>query len=81
MLTMKPGCERCDQNLPANEPGAYICSFECTFCAPCAKGSLELSCPNCGGGLNLRPTRAKALWDQFPPSNERVFNPKLKQKD
>ncbi|MFM8821668.1 MAG: DUF1272 domain-containing protein, partial [Phenylobacterium sp.] len=35
---MKPACERCAAALPADRPGAFICSFECTFCAACAGG-------------------------------------------
>ena len=33
-----------------------ICSFECTFCKPCAEGRLHGRCPNCSGNLSLRPT-------------------------
>ena len=36
MLDMRPDCERCGTDLPAEAPGAFICSFECTFCAECA---------------------------------------------
>ena len=35
-LEMRPDCERCGLDLPAEAPGAFICSFECTFCAECA---------------------------------------------
>jgi uncharacterized protein len=35
---------------------AFICTFECTFCADCA-GALEHVCPNCGGKLVRRPRR------------------------
>lgn len=56
MLAMRPDCERCGRDLPADQAGAAICSFECTFCAPCA-GELAGTCPNCGGDLQLRPTR------------------------
>ena len=43
-LEMKPGCERCGAAL---SPGgtAFICSFECTFCADCA-GILSKSARN-----------------------------------
>ncbi len=58
MLAMKPACERCAADLPAHEAGAFICSFECTFCAECAD-DLDERCPNCGGELLDRPTRAK----------------------
>ena len=49
MLEMRPGCERCDRDLPADEPGAFICSFECTFCDECMDGPLDGACPNCKG--------------------------------
>ncbi len=54
-LEMKPGCERGGAAL---SPGgtAFICSFECTFCADCA-GTLDRICPNCGGELVRRPHR------------------------
>lgn len=59
MLEMKDGCERCGEGLPAHLPGAFICSFECTFCAHCAD-AMDERCPNCGGELIDRPTRTKA---------------------
>lgn len=75
MLRMKPNCECCDRDLPADVEGAMICSFECTFCAACAKERLHARCPNCGGGFSLRPPRARALWTRFPPSTDRVLKP------
>jgi hypothetical protein len=72
MLEMRPDCERCGSDLAAEKPGAFICSFECTFCTNCAE-ELDDICPNCGGELMDRPTRAKALHDKFPPSAERKF--------
>jgi hypothetical protein len=55
MLEMREVCERCETALPADGE-ARICSFECTFCPPCAD---ELGpCPNCGGELVARPKRA-----------------------
>jgi hypothetical protein len=72
MLKMKPDCERCGTDLPAEAPGAFICSFECTFCAECAE-TLDDLCPNCGGELVDRPTRSKPLQAKSPPSNERQF--------
>ena len=72
MLEMRPNCERCDADLPADEPGAVICSFECTFCAACAESIFAGACPNCGGLLTARPVRAAALLDDFPASTERV---------
>ena len=74
MLEMRPDCERCGADLPAEAPGAFICSFECTFCAECAD-KLDVRCPNCEGELMDRPSRAKALHEKFPPSAVRKFNP------
>jgi hypothetical protein len=61
MLDLRPGCECCDRDLPADSPDARICSFECTFCVGCAEGVLGGRCPNCGGELLRRPTRSAAL--------------------
>jgi hypothetical protein len=58
MLEMRPDCEKCGADLPAEAPGAFICSFECTFCAECAE-ALDDRCPNCKGELMDRPTRAR----------------------
>ena len=57
MLEMRPHCERCEADLPAEAPGAFICSFECTYCAECAENMDDL-CPKCGGELVDRPTRS-----------------------
>lgn len=72
MLDMRPDCERCGVDLPADAPGAFICSFECTFCAECAS-ALDDICPNCGGELTDRPTRAGAALQRHPASVERRF--------
>ncbi len=72
MLEMRPDCERCGVDLPADAPGAFICSFECTFCAPCAE-ALDDRCPNCGGELVDRPTRARTKLEKFPASTIRKF--------
>ena len=72
MLDMRPDCERCGTDLLAEASGAFICSFECTFCANCAD-ALDDCCPNCGGELIDRPARAKSLHEKFPPSTERKF--------
>jgi hypothetical protein len=69
---MRPDCERCGADLPAEMSGALICSFECTFCAACAE-ALDDRCPNCGGELIRRPTRARKHHDKHPPSTERRF--------
>jgi hypothetical protein len=55
MLDMRPSCERCETAL-GNDAQAFICSYECTFCADCAT-ELERRCPNCGGELVARPRR------------------------
>ena len=55
LLEMRPICERCDSPLP-HEAQAFICSFECTFCAGCVT-ELGAVCPNCGGELVARPRR------------------------
>lgn len=72
MLAMRPDCEQCGVDLPANSSGAFICSFECTFCAPCTE-ALDERCPNCGGELLDRPTRSAAMLEKFPASTERKF--------
>jgi len=69
MLEMRPNCELCDRDLPADQPGARICSFECTFCAECT-GEV---CPNCGGDLKDRPLRVGAALAKFPASTKRVL--------
>lgn len=56
-LEMRPRCERCERPLP-HDADAYICSFECTFCAVCA-GEMDAVCPNCGGELVRRPRRKR----------------------
>ena len=72
-LEMRPGCECCDVDLPADDVGAVICSFECTFCAGCAE-HLDRECPNCGGTLMPRPTRVGAALDRHPASATRVVS-------
>jgi hypothetical protein len=70
MLEMRPICERCTADLPVDAPGAFICSFECTFCAECAD-ALDERCPNCGGELLDRPTRLGAAPPQKPGAGRR----------
>jgi len=52
-LLMKESCERCGQ-ATARDAEAYICTYECTFCAACA-AAMSATCPNCGGELVRRP--------------------------
>jgi hypothetical protein len=75
MLEMRPNCECCDRNLPPAEGGAFICTFECTFCEPCALGPLAARCPNCTGTLVPRPSRPAHLLGRAPGSTKRVLKP------
>ena len=76
-LELRPNCEFCDRDLPAESPDARICSYECTFCADCVETHLHNVCPNCGGGFQPRPIRPKTAWrpgvsrKHQPPSTER----------
>jgi len=54
-LELKIKCEKCE--VPLSPSGvAYICSYECTYCASCAE-QMNAVCPNCGGELVRRPRR------------------------
>lgn len=66
MLMMKTVCERCGAAVLADMDGAFICSFECTFCQDCAEGELARECPNCHGVLVERPTRVGDALRRFP---------------
>ncbi len=70
-LEMRPTCECCEADLPPDQPGAVICSLECTFCAGCAE-HLERACPTCGGALMPRPTRVGEALGRHPASTRRV---------
>lgn len=76
-LDLRPNCEYCDRDLPADSPHARICSYECTFCADCVDGKLANVCPNCGGGFVRRPIRPAKEWrsgvsrERQPPSTTR----------
>src|ERR1700758_364250 len=61
-LQLRPNCEYCDRDLPADCIEARICSYECTFCADCVEGILHNVCPNCGGGFAPRPIRPSTQW-------------------
>lgn len=73
MLQMRPNRECRDRDLAPNGGDARIRGFECTFCADCAETRLEGRCPNCGGELVVRPSRAATLLAKFPGSAERVL--------
>jgi hypothetical protein len=75
MLQLRPSCECCDRDLPAQSADARICSFECTFCAECAAGRLGGICPNCGGELLARPRRPLSALARHPASTQRIFRP------
>ena len=72
MLEMRPDCERCGRDLPPDRHGAFICSFECTFCDSCTD-KLEEHCPNCGGDLLERPMRVEQALERNPASKVRRF--------
>ena len=74
MLEMRPDCERCGADLPADSAGAFICSFEWSFCAECTE-ALDDRCPNCGGELVDRPIRSKANLIAHPASTVRKHQP------
>jgi len=71
MLELRPDCERCGCDLPPDSANARICSFECTFCAPCVDDLLQGVCPNCGGNFEPRPIRPADTLERFPASTVR----------
>jgi len=81
MLSIRPNCELCDKDLPANSTEAMICSYECTFCRDCVTNTLLNVCPNCGGGFVPRPIRPIKDWRVgtglafHPASEKRVHSP------
>ena len=62
MLELRPNCELCDRDLPADSVEARICSYECTYCADCVAQHLHDVCPTCGGGFAPRPIRPRRAW-------------------
>jgi hypothetical protein len=75
-LELRPNCERCDVDLPPEATIACICTYECTYCAPCVT-AIDNVCPNCGGGFAPRPIRPAREWRPGlsrhlqPPSEKR----------
>ena len=72
MLELRPSCEHCRRSLPPDRSGAFICSYECTFCQACAHELLRWVCPNCSGALVPRPPRPTDQLDDAPGSTESV---------
>ena len=70
---MRPGCECCDVDLPADDVGAVVCSFESTFYAGCSE-HLGRTCPTCAGALMPRPTRVGEALADNPASTTRVVS-------
>jgi hypothetical protein len=75
MLEMRLCCECCGADLPPSAK-AYICSFECTFCPSCTTKTLNRVCPNCGGDLKPRPSRAERHLAKHPASTKRIVKEK-----
>jgi uncharacterized protein len=73
MLEIRPNCENCGKHLPNTNEDAMICTFECTFCKECVYTVLQNVCPNCGGGLEKRPSRPLELLIKYPASEKRIF--------
>jgi hypothetical protein len=77
MLELRPTCENCNEPLPPDSTEARICTYECTFCAPCVDAVLFNVCPNCGGGFEPRPVRPSSNlkgdnWLGRDPASTRV---------
>jgi uncharacterized protein len=72
MLEIRPNCECCGRDLPPDAADAFICSFECTWCAACVDAFPDRACPNCGGNLERRPVRPERLLAQHPASTQRI---------
>ena len=85
MLELRPNCELCDRDLPPESPDARICTYECTFCAPCVEDVLRNVCPNCGGGFVPRPIRPATARRpgvsrvHQPPSEKRVHTKRSRE--
>lgn len=73
MLELRPNCECCDKDLPANSEEAMVCSFECTFCKDCVEVKLKGICPNCGGNFVMRPIRPIDALTKYPASTKRIL--------
>lgn len=75
MLELRPVCEHCGKDLPNESTEAMICTFECTFCKDCVEHVLHNVCPNCGGGLEKRPSRPKDKLAKYPAKTQQFHKP------
>ncbi|QCB93539.1 DUF1272 domain-containing protein [Cellulomonas shaoxiangyii] len=75
MLEIRPGCECCDRDLPPDATDAYVCTFECTWCADCVDRFPARACPNCGGTLERRPVRPPDALLRHPAATRRTVSP------
>ena len=75
MLEIRPNCENCAKNLPNDSIEAMICTYECTFCKNCVNEILFNVCPNCGGGLEKRPSRPSHLLNKDPVGTKKYLKP------
>ena len=88
LLEIRPNCELCDCDLPADSSKAMICTYECTYCSDCVTGPLENVCPTCGGGLTQRPIRPKQNWRdgkslglEFHPASDKRYHSPYSEED
>jgi len=58
-MELKSECEKCGAPL-AHNGIAYICSYECTYCATCTQ-AMDHVCPKCEGEPVRRPRRKRCL--------------------
>lgn len=75
MLELRPVCENCGKKLSNDSTEAMVCTYECTFCEDCVKNVLHNVCPNCGGGMERRPTRPKVKLLKDPAKKEEYIKP------
>jgi len=80
VLELRPTCENCNIELPADSTQAMICTYECTFCAGCVDKVLGNVCPNCGGGFVPRPIRPKNEWRKGLSTSHQKPSKELKHK-
>ena len=66
MLQLRPNCECCDCDLPADSADARICSFECTYCAQCSE-RLGQRCPIAAANCSHVRVVHLTSWSAIPP--------------